>query len=283
MPRNMPNGPYRLPGDLRPLGMPNRTYAYESWHMHAGESIQVPAQRHARPVSSLLHFLLQCARTGYVLASPDARAFAVQYDTLTAPFHLVAYYHLPSLLPLLDPRTVNKQTEHGKTALFLAAWRNDAIMVKLLLKMDGVDVNRRDDRGNTALTITTSREVSALLRLDPRTKIGHGMGRGWPSRPTVPAYRLQPTAPANRLEPSRRPPQPTVPADPLESSQWSAHPMVPAYRRQPFLNFFPPPSLPQNFNCQYNNVGLRGGDPAEGPWSLCILSSHMRGYGLDDV
>ncbi|KAH6879941.1 hypothetical protein BKA70DRAFT_1576113 [Coprinopsis sp. MPI-PUGE-AT-0042] len=142
---------------------PKRSYAYESWYLHAAASIQCPAQPNARPVASILRFLARC------------EAFPVQlvkdgvYDHFTAPIHLIAFYHLPALLPLIDP-LVNERTKRGRSALSLAAWRNDAAMAELLLKLDGIDMNLQDNDGNTALIAAARHNdgvmAGLLLNLD---------------------------------------------------------------------------------------------------------------------
>jgi ankyrin repeat domain-containing protein 50 len=148
-------------------------YAHQWWHIHAREAIHLPAQGDARPISSLLRFFKQCKN--YVVHTEATRpTVSREYDTLTAPIHLVAHFNLPALLPFIDPNTVNRRTKAGKSALVIAAWRNNANMVKLLLKLDGIDVNVRDRKGYTALTLAEMKgykEVVAILRLDPRTQV----------------------------------------------------------------------------------------------------------------
>ncbi|KAH6879965.1 ankyrin repeat-containing domain protein, partial [Coprinopsis sp. MPI-PUGE-AT-0042] len=89
------------------------------------------------------------------------------------------YYHLPALLPLMDSQ-INERTKMGKTALSLAAVRNDVVMAGLLLNLDGIDVNLQDDDGNTALMVAAlwgSTQVVKSLLLDPRIDI-HKRNRG---------------------------------------------------------------------------------------------------------
>jgi ankyrin repeat domain-containing protein 50 len=164
----VPNGQYSML-DTRPFP---RRYAYESWHIHAQQSIQLPAQRNARPVVSLLSFLAKCEAFP-VWDAP--RPFRWKDDALTAPIHLVAFYHLPTLLPLIDIG-VNVLTEMGRSALSLAVSRNDSAMVKLLLKLDGIDVNTRGIDRNTPLMLAEKwgfEDVAAILRLDHRTEIAN--------------------------------------------------------------------------------------------------------------
>jgi Ankyrin repeats (3 copies) len=150
----------------------NEGYAQESWHIHAREAIHLPAQRDARPVPSLLRFFKDCK--SFAVHTKGTFVGLRQYDTLTASIHLVAHFDLPALLPFIDPNTVNRRTKAGKSALVLAAWRNNANMVKLLLKLGGIDVNLRDKEGYTALMLAEMKgykEVVAILRLDPRTQV----------------------------------------------------------------------------------------------------------------
>ncbi|KAH6912495.1 ankyrin repeat-containing domain protein [Coprinopsis sp. MPI-PUGE-AT-0042] len=145
-------------------------YAYKSWHLHATESLQRPARSDAQPVASMLHFLEMCKRYP---AFEDLPYGLSDFDNFTAPIHLVAYYHLPTLLPLIDPQ-VNELTKEGRTPLSLAAWRKDAAMVELLLKLDGIDVNHQDEDGNTALLVAAKKgsvDVVKTLLLDPRTNL----------------------------------------------------------------------------------------------------------------
>jgi ankyrin repeat protein len=161
--------------------MPLFRYAYRSWYLHAREALHYHAEAHARPVASILRFLQSC------------KAFPVwelrnggRYDYFTSPIHFIAYYHLPSLLSLIDP-LVNEQTKKGKSALSLAALQNDVAMVGLLLKLDGIDVDLQDEDGNTALmhaagidvwTGRHSPDVVKALVADPRISINKRNRRG---------------------------------------------------------------------------------------------------------
>ncbi|KAH6902882.1 ankyrin repeat-containing domain protein [Coprinopsis sp. MPI-PUGE-AT-0042] len=160
---------YRKPLHRKPL----LDYAYESWHLHAMESLRRPARSDAQPVVSILHFLEMCK--GYPafefkdLMDVDLSRF----DDFTAPIHLIVYYHLPTLLPLIDPQ-LNERTKKGRTPLSLAAWQNDAAMVELLLKMEGIDMDCQDEGGNTALLVAAKKgsvDVVKTLLLDPRTNL----------------------------------------------------------------------------------------------------------------
>ncbi|KAH6891579.1 hypothetical protein BKA70DRAFT_1201661 [Coprinopsis sp. MPI-PUGE-AT-0042] len=150
---------------------PLQNYAHESWYLHAAESIQCPAQPNARPVASILRFLSMC--NTFPVFDTDDIVIRPMFDNLTEPIHAVTFYHLQALLPLVDSQ-VNKPTKMGRSALSLAAWRNDAVMAELLLKLDGIDVNSQDDNGNTALMIAAdkgSADVVKSLLLDPRIDI----------------------------------------------------------------------------------------------------------------
>ncbi|KAH6902853.1 hypothetical protein BKA70DRAFT_1567363 [Coprinopsis sp. MPI-PUGE-AT-0042] len=156
IPARQPN--YLRFGNTQP---PLLKYAYNSWHRHAKESIHCPAEPTARPVALVLRFLSLCTN------------FPAQIDVFTAPIHLVTYYHLPSLLPLIDLQ-VNKRTTRGGFALYLAACQPDVVMVELLLKLDGIDVNFQDEDGNTALMLAASEGLGGtvkVLLLDPRIDI----------------------------------------------------------------------------------------------------------------
>ncbi|KAH6879952.1 hypothetical protein BKA70DRAFT_1473924 [Coprinopsis sp. MPI-PUGE-AT-0042] len=152
---------------------PIQNYAHESWYLHARESIQCPAQPNARPVASILRFLSMC-NAFPVFNLNDGVAGLPVSDKFTEPIHVVTfYYRLLALLPLVDSQ-VNKRTEMGRSAISLAAWRNDTVMVEQLLKLDGIDVNLKDDVGNTALMVAALRgsaEVVKTLLLDPRIDI----------------------------------------------------------------------------------------------------------------
>ncbi|KAH6902889.1 ankyrin repeat-containing domain protein [Coprinopsis sp. MPI-PUGE-AT-0042] len=160
------------------ISPPLQNYAYESWHLHASESIQQPARPDARPVASILRFLAICNAFSALESKDDGKQFL--FDNFTTPIYLAAYYHLPPLIPLIDPR-VNEQTRNGKSALSLAAWRGDAVMVGLLLKLDGVDVNLQGSDGNTSLMHAAGRgwenAVKTLL-LDPRVDIHKRNAKG---------------------------------------------------------------------------------------------------------
>ncbi|KAH6912488.1 hypothetical protein BKA70DRAFT_1218676 [Coprinopsis sp. MPI-PUGE-AT-0042] len=153
VPSNRPKYLHRL-GWYRKLPSHRKSlldYAYESWYLHASECLQHPVE----PTFEVLTF-----------------GFS-QFDSLTAPIHLVAYYRLPLLLPLIDPQ-VNELTKEGRTPLSLAAWRNNAAMVELLLKLDGIDVSHQDEEGNTALLVAAKRgsvDVIKTLLLDPRINL----------------------------------------------------------------------------------------------------------------
>ncbi|KAH6908186.1 hypothetical protein BKA70DRAFT_292551 [Coprinopsis sp. MPI-PUGE-AT-0042] len=140
---------------------PLQSYAYESWYLHAAESIQCPAQLNARPVASILRFLARCEAFPVDMAEIGIGS---QYDHFTVPIHLIAFYHLPALLPLIDP-LVNERTKRGRSALSLAAWRNDVVMAGLLLNLDGIDVNLQDEAGNTALIVAAWRKDAAMAGL----------------------------------------------------------------------------------------------------------------------
>lgn len=151
-------------------------YACDSWHRHAEYSIERPAQADARPVAAILHFLASCQ--AFPLKHHNSTGVL---DVFSTPIHLVTFYHLPSLLPLVAV-DVNKRTRKGRSALSLAALQNDAVMVKLLLKLDGIDVNLRDNDKKTALMIADQRgwrfdNVAAILRRDPRVKVDSPMYR----------------------------------------------------------------------------------------------------------
>ncbi|KAH6879942.1 hypothetical protein BKA70DRAFT_1168325 [Coprinopsis sp. MPI-PUGE-AT-0042] len=148
---------------------PLQNYAYESWHLHAAESIQCPAPPDARPVASVLRFLATCE--AFPALDLNDIGERLIFDNFTAPIHVVTFYHLPALLPLIDGQT-NERTRLGRSALSLAAWRNDAVMAGLLLSLDGIDVNMQDDDGNTALMVAAGRgsaHVVKTLLCDPRT------------------------------------------------------------------------------------------------------------------
>ncbi|KAH6912493.1 ankyrin repeat-containing domain protein, partial [Coprinopsis sp. MPI-PUGE-AT-0042] len=69
---------------------------------------------------------------------------------------------------------VSELTKEGRTPLSLAAWRNNAAMVELLLKLDGIDVSHQDEAGNTALLVAAKRgsaDVVKALLLDPRINL----------------------------------------------------------------------------------------------------------------
>ncbi|KAH6879984.1 hypothetical protein BKA70DRAFT_1576127 [Coprinopsis sp. MPI-PUGE-AT-0042] len=141
-------------GLSQPSKPPLQSYAYESWYLHAAESIQCPAQLNARPVASILRFLAMCE----AFLVSELREMDEMGDYVTAPIHLITFYHLPALLPLIDPR----------------AWRNDSAMAELLLKLDGIDVNLQDIDGNTALMIAAEKgavDVVKSLLLEPRIDI----------------------------------------------------------------------------------------------------------------
>ncbi|KAH6908077.1 ankyrin repeat-containing domain protein [Coprinopsis sp. MPI-PUGE-AT-0042] len=154
-----------------PIQPPLQNYAYESWHLHASESIQSPAEPNARPVATILRFLAMCKAFSALDSNPDhSRGGQSRFDNFTKPIHLAAYYHLPLLLPLIDPQ-VNERTRRGRSALALAAWRGDTVMVEALLKLDGIDVNLQNRDGNTALMLAAGRgsaDVVKALLLDPR-------------------------------------------------------------------------------------------------------------------
>ncbi|KAH6902858.1 ankyrin repeat-containing domain protein [Coprinopsis sp. MPI-PUGE-AT-0042] len=161
--------PARRP-NYRPIwdmGPPLLEYAYESWHLHAKDSIHCVAEEpEAPPVASMLRFLSMCT------------SFPAQIDLFTAPIHLVTYYHFPSLFPLIDAQ-INMRTRGGRSALSLAAWQNDPVMAKLLLKQDGIEVNLQDMDGNTALMLAAGSgfsNVVKVLLLDPRVDINK---RNW--------------------------------------------------------------------------------------------------------
>ncbi|KAH6901009.1 ankyrin repeat-containing domain protein [Coprinopsis sp. MPI-PUGE-AT-0042] len=152
-------------------------YAYESWYLHASECLQHPVMPSAQPAASILHFLAMCK--GYPTFKDLGFAFS-EFDNLTAPIHLVAYYHIPLLLPLIDPQ-VNELTKEGRTPLSLAAWRNNAAMVELLLKLDEIDVNSQDKSGNTALLVAAekgSADVVQTLLLDPQINLHKRNNKG---------------------------------------------------------------------------------------------------------
>ncbi|KAH6891566.1 ankyrin repeat-containing domain protein [Coprinopsis sp. MPI-PUGE-AT-0042] len=142
------------------------SYAYALWYLHATESIRCPAQANARPVASILRFLARCE--AFPVEVPEI-GIASQYDLFTVPIHLIAYYHLPAILPLIDPR-INERTGWGRSALSLAVLREDTVMAELLLKLDGIDVNLQDNDGNTALMFAAQRNdvvmAELLLKLD---------------------------------------------------------------------------------------------------------------------
>ncbi|KAH6891569.1 hypothetical protein BKA70DRAFT_1537916 [Coprinopsis sp. MPI-PUGE-AT-0042] len=141
---------------------PLQSYAYKSWYLHAADSIQCPAQPNARPVASILRFLSMCsAFPVFDLIDIGGRPV---FDRFTAPIHLITYYHLPALLPIVGSQ-VNKRTRGGRSALTLAAWRNDTVMAELLLKLDGIDVNLQDKAGNTALIVAAWRKDAAMAGL----------------------------------------------------------------------------------------------------------------------
>ncbi|KAH6902852.1 ankyrin repeat-containing domain protein [Coprinopsis sp. MPI-PUGE-AT-0042] len=160
-PQYQPRGAfYRKPLDQKPL----LDYAYESWHLHAAESLQRPARSDGLPVASILHFLVMCE------AYPAFENSLSKFDYFAAPIHLVVYYHLPTLLRLIDPE-VNKLTKEGRTPLSLAAWRNDAVIAELLLKMEGINLDCQDEGGNTAFLVAAKKgsvDVAKTLLLDPR-------------------------------------------------------------------------------------------------------------------
>ncbi|KAH6912498.1 hypothetical protein BKA70DRAFT_1559020 [Coprinopsis sp. MPI-PUGE-AT-0042] len=152
--------------------VPLLEYACVSWLPHARQSIWCPSQ----PAFLTLRFLATCK------AFPpwDRPGDQCQSDSPTAPIHLVVYYQLPCLLPLIHPQ-VNERTKKGRSALSLAACQDDAVIAELLLTLDGIDVNLRDDGGNTALMLAAAQGsadgVRALL-LDPRIHINKGNENG---------------------------------------------------------------------------------------------------------
>ncbi|KAH6902843.1 hypothetical protein BKA70DRAFT_1304774 [Coprinopsis sp. MPI-PUGE-AT-0042] len=157
------------PSSSRLPSSPLLNYAYDYWHLHAKESIQSPVQPDARPVASILRFLAMC--TSYI-ALEDSNS-PNEFDYFERPIHLIVYYHLPIMLPLIHPH-VNAQTKEGKSVLSLAGLRNDAVMAELLLQLDGIDVNAQDKDGNTALMLAAqsgSADVVKTLLLDPRIDI----------------------------------------------------------------------------------------------------------------
>ncbi|KAH6891554.1 hypothetical protein BKA70DRAFT_850720 [Coprinopsis sp. MPI-PUGE-AT-0042] len=152
----------RLSWHLKP---PLQNYACESWYLHAAESIQCPVQPNARPVASILRFLKMCE--AFPVSDPADRTYytgSLIRDHLTAPIHLVTFYHLPALLPLVRSQ-VNERTRAGRSALSLAAWRKDTAMAELLLKLDGIDVNLQGDDGNTALMVAARRNDIVMAGL----------------------------------------------------------------------------------------------------------------------
>jgi ankyrin repeat protein len=85
---------------------------------------------------------------------------------------LEKYIHLNKLLssdgkvwfllkeyPGLDVNTHNK---FNRTALMLAAQSGNYKIVERLLQF-GADVNKKDNNGNTALSLTTDKNIAALL------------------------------------------------------------------------------------------------------------------------
>ncbi|KAH6902857.1 hypothetical protein BKA70DRAFT_626113 [Coprinopsis sp. MPI-PUGE-AT-0042] len=146
-------------------------YAYESWHLHAAESLQRPVKSDVHHVLSILHFLSMCK--GYPVFEGVMQIGLPKFDEFTAPIHLIVYYHLPALLPLIDPQ-VNELTKEGRTPLSLAAWRNNAAMAELLLKLDEIDVDCLDEGGNTAFLVAAEKgsvDVIKTLLLDPRINL----------------------------------------------------------------------------------------------------------------
>ncbi|KAH6912502.1 hypothetical protein BKA70DRAFT_1422074 [Coprinopsis sp. MPI-PUGE-AT-0042] len=173
VPNNQPDYRHLKAWNRKPLyRKPLLEYAYDSWHLHAMESLHRSARSDAQPVVSILRFLEMCK--GYpVFETVVGMAYLSKIDTFTAPIHFVAYYHLPPLLPFIDFQA-NELTKEGRTPLFLAASRNDAVMAELLLKLDGIDVNHQDEGGNTALLVAAVRgsaDAVKTLLLDPRTNL----------------------------------------------------------------------------------------------------------------
>ncbi|KAH6879949.1 hypothetical protein BKA70DRAFT_1473908 [Coprinopsis sp. MPI-PUGE-AT-0042] len=167
----MPRSPLsyrRKPSWVRTMPYALQSYAYESWYFHATESIQCPAQPNARFAASILRFLAMCVASRAFQLNERVGERPV-LDDITEPIHIVTFYHLPALLPLVGSQ-VNKRTRAGRSALSLAAWRKDAAMAELLLKLDGIDVNLQDDDGNTALMVAARHDdvvmAELLLKLD---------------------------------------------------------------------------------------------------------------------
>ncbi|KAH6902849.1 hypothetical protein BKA70DRAFT_1111921, partial [Coprinopsis sp. MPI-PUGE-AT-0042] len=160
---------------MRPL----LNYAYNSWHLHAKESIPCPAVAEARPIGTMLRFLAVCqAYPAWI--SDHNHGYQSPIDHFTTPIHLIVWYHLPALLTLIDP-LVNEQTKGGKSALILAALHNDADMAVLLLKLDGIDVNLQDNEGNTALILSAGMGLPGVVKallFDPRIDINKRNKRG---------------------------------------------------------------------------------------------------------
>ena len=85
----------------------------------------------------------------------------------TSSLHLCISYGLETVLRrfLLEGANVNFQDFWGETPLFLAAYKGNTCMVKILLEHDGIDINTKNTNGSTAILEAASKGHSETVQL----------------------------------------------------------------------------------------------------------------------